>query len=305
MATHRDYLRLFGAMNDVLTVLSGNGSGEAALRSSFTAASLGFGAEKALLLVVESHEPLRLKCVLAKGRVSPAQVAACERGESVRGVSPSVIRKVIATGSPALIEDPRRAAPAERTASLEGANFSVLCAPVRAASTDEVLAVLYFQNVGLDAAYGPQDLEWLKGYGAVLGKVFGWHLERERREHELEAIVAASESRDDAPAMVGRSRPARELRRLLHESYIPALDAENPDPILILGERGSGKDLVARYLHAYSGRANRPFVAVSCGELTDELAVSRLFGHHKGSFTGAISDEPGLFRAAHKGVLFL
>jgi DNA-binding NtrC family response regulator len=304
----RRYTDLLGALNKVLAALStpsGNGSEETALHSSFEAASQGFGAEKALLLVVEENEPVRLRSVLAIGPLSPAHVAACERGESVRGVSPSVIRRVIATGEPELIEDPRLGAPAARTASLEGGNFSVLCAPVRAALSGSVLAVLYFQNGGLEAAYDARDLEWLKAYSTALGTVFGWHLERERRERELSLRLESRERPEDAPELVGESRATRELRRLLHETYIPALDAERPDPILIAGERGVGKDLVARYLHAYSTRGSRPFVAVNCAELTDDLAASRLFGHKKGSFTGAASDEPGLFRAAQRGVLFL
>jgi transcriptional regulator with GAF, ATPase, and Fis domain len=265
----------------------------------------GFGAEKALLLAVEEAEPLRLRSLLAIGPLSPSQVSACERGESVKGVSPSVIRRAIATGEPELIEDPRLGAPAAQTASLEGGNFSVLCAPVRAALSGAVLAVLYFQNGGLESAYDATDLEWLKGYSTALGSVFGWHLERERREREVSELLESRERPEDAPELVGESRGTRELRRLLHETYIPALDAERPDPILIVGERGVGKDLVARYLHAYSGRGARPFVAVNCAELTDELAASRLFGHKKGAFTGAAADEPGLFRAAQKGVLFL
>jgi DNA-binding NtrC family response regulator len=83
------------------------------------------------------------------------------------------------------------------------------------------------------------------------------------------------------------------------------LEAPQPEPILILGERGTGKDLVARYLHAYGGRAKGPFVALNCAEVSDELAASRFFGHRKGSFTGAAADEPGVFRAADGGVLFL
>lgn len=107
------------------------------------------------------------------------------------------------------------------------------------------------------------------------------------------------------PDFVGDSAHTRTLRRLLHETYIPAAEVADPDPLLILGEKGTGKDLVARYLHAWSTRRDRPFVAVSGAEITDEMAAARLFGHKRGSFTGAVADEPGLFRAAHRGVLFL
>jgi two-component system nitrogen regulation response regulator NtrX len=108
-----------------------------------------------------------------------------------------------------------------------------------------------------------------------------------------------------APEILGDSAPIQALRRALQETYIPALETQNPEPILILGERGTGKDLVARHLHAGSVRHRRPLVVVNCAEISDELAAARFFGHKKGAFTGALTDEPGFFRAAHGGVLFL
>ncbi len=97
----------------------------------------------------------------------------------------------------------------------------------------------------------------------------------------------------------------KDLRRSLHEVYIPAVEAREPDPILILGERGTGKDLLARYLHAHGARREKPFVVVNCAEVTEELAAARFFGHKRGAFTGALQDELGCFRAAQGGVLFL
>lgn len=102
----RSYTELLGAMNELLAVLSRDGDQQAALQASFEAAARGFGARKALLLLVEEREPLRLRAVHVLGPLTPEQVAACERGESVRGVSPSVILRVIETGQPELIEDP-------------------------------------------------------------------------------------------------------------------------------------------------------------------------------------------------------
>lgn len=76
-------------------------------------------------------------------------------------------------------------------------------------------------------------------------------------------------------------------------------------PILILGESGSGKEVVARYAHANSGRARKPFVKVNCAALPHELLESELFGYERGAFTGAMMDKPGKFELAHGGTLLL
>jgi DNA-binding NtrC family response regulator len=75
--------------------------------------------------------------------------------------------------------------------------------------------------------------------------------------------------------------------------------------VLITGESGSGKELVARAVHHYSLRASRPWVDVNCGALPDALMESELFGHEKGAFSSADSQKPGLFELAHSGTLFL
>jgi transcriptional regulator with PAS, ATPase and Fis domain len=75
--------------------------------------------------------------------------------------------------------------------------------------------------------------------------------------------------------------------------------------VLILGESGAGKELVARAVHSYSPRASRPWVDVSCAALPEHLMESELFGYEKGAFSGADSAKPGLFELAHEGTLFL
>ena len=102
-----------------------------------------------------------------------------------------------------------------------------------------------------------------------------------------------------APTIVGSSAA---LRRILHvASRLAAGDSK----VLITGESGVGKDVVARYVHVNSSRAPQRFVALNCASVTETLLESELFGHVKGSFTGAYRDKVGKLQQAHKGTIFL
>lgn len=114
------------------------------------------------------------------------------------------------------------------------------------------------------------------------------------------------------PGAILASLRTRKFDRITgHSSKINAMReqierlARSQAPIFISGESGSGKEIAARSIHGLSARADAPFVAVNCGAIPAELMESELFGHVKGSFTGADKDATGLFQAAHGGTLFL
>jgi two-component system response regulator HydG len=98
---------------------------------------------------------------------------------------------------------------------------------------------------------------------------------------------------------VGRSRAWTEVLRLA-ETVAPT-----ESTVLILGESGTGKEVIARYIHDLSARVDGPFLSINCGALPESLLESELFGHVKGSFTGAVKDKSGLFTAAAGGTFFL
>ena len=120
------------------------------------------------------------------------------------------------------------------------------------------------------------------------------------RQRHLEAENRALRARVDRDGrMVGESHIMRQLREQV------AMAAPTNGRVLIFGENGTGKELVARTVHALSRRRNQPFVEVNCAAIPEELIESELFGHVKGAFTGAVADRKGRFEAAHSGTIFL
>ena len=128
----------------------------------------------------------------------------------------------------------------------------------------------------------------------------------------LVAKAIKLKSKDTPPANADRSRPESNQNPLLGHSLaiqkirkMIAKLARSQAPVYISGESGTGKELAARSIHAQGPRAESEFVAVNCGAIPTELMESELFGHIKGSFTGAIHDKQGLFQLADGGSLFL
>jgi transcriptional regulator with GAF, ATPase, and Fis domain len=240
--------------------------------------------------------------------------------------SRSVAEQVADTGEPVLtasaVDDPRFAA-ARSVHQL--ALQSIVCVPIR--SPDRVLGTIYVEN---RFSRGRFDAEHLRLAQALADQVAlaleAGRLERELRERaeELERaraeLARRVELQEDELARLEREvRRSRDEPTLRHEyagivgrgpamrRLLQTVDrvAETSLPVLIEGATGTGKELVARALHANGPRRGRPFVGVNCGALPDLLLESELFGHARGAFTGADRARPGLMREASGGTLFL
>jgi two-component system NtrC family response regulator len=124
-------------------------------------------------------------------------------------------------------------------------------------------------------------------------------LEHRDTAAENRLLRRAMESVSLSSGLVGTSATLGEVRRLI------AKVAPTDSTVLVLGETGTGKELVARAIHQQSPRKDRPFVAVNCGAIAETLLESELFGHVRGAFTGADRDKRGLFEVAGGGTIFL
>ncbi len=127
----------------------------------------------------------------------------------------------------------------------------------------------------------------------------GKALERRQLKREVKHLRAQVQGQYRFSNIIGKSRRLKQVQDLV-ESAAPS-DAT----ILIQGESGTGKELIARAIHAHSGRSSGPFVAINCGALPESLLESELFGHVKGAFTGAQFNKAGLFEEAEGGTIFL
>ena len=124
-------------------------------------------------------------------------------------------------------------------------------------------------------------------------------MEKSELRREVKSLRTALGQLVMARELIGTSPPMKQLRAMIDRA------APTSSSVLIEGESGTGKELIAAAIHRGSLRAKGPFIAVNCGAIPSELLESEFFGHLRGSFTGAVSDTPGLFRSAQGGTIFL
>ena len=179
---------------------------------------------------------------------------------------------------------------------------SLVASPVRAlaavplAGPDALFGVLYLDSGSADFAVSESDLQLLMGLANIAAGAFENVRHLERLESERERLRAEGAAGSD---MVGESPAVRRVHEFI--GRVARADAT----VLILGESGTGKELAARAIHRASPRSAAPFVAIHCAALAETVLESELFGHEKGSFTGALSQKKGKIELGDGGTVFL
>lgn len=240
------------------------------------------------LLIIEDDEDIRSQMKWALAETYDIQIAGDRSSalDAVRAHDPEVI--LLDLGLP-----PSPGEPTEGLAVLSEALRLAPCTKVIIASgqSDRSNAIKAIGDGAYDFLPKPIDIEELK---IILKRAFYLtQLEREKRELESRLTTSGFEG------MLGSSRQMQEV--FSHVRKVASTAA----PVLILGESGTGKERVAQAIHNLSPVKAGPFVAINCGAIPENLLESELFGHEKGSFTGAHAQRPGKVETAEGGTLFL
>jgi transcriptional regulator with GAF, ATPase, and Fis domain len=212
-------------------------------------------------------------------------------------ISDSIVRKVIDTGRPVIVSDALSDSQFKTSESVLALRLSsVMCAPL--VSQGHVQGVLYVGNDRVKGLFERNQLDVLSIFAAQASTIL-------QNALLLNALLAdkaklVNELKDKRfGEIIGACPSMMEVFRKLQKV------ATTDISVLITGETGTGKELIAREIHRRSNRVNGPFIVINCGAIPENLIESELFGHVKGAFTGAIASRPGKFQAANGGTLFL
>ncbi|MDB5102493.1 MAG: Response regulator of zinc sigma-54-dependent two-component system [Fibrobacteres bacterium] len=172
---------------------------------------------------------------------------------------------------------------------------SVLCVAMREA--DSIIGYLYMDRIGGITPFTEKDRALCDSLGRLFGEILA---KRRALARQKEAIARLQSDNLGTGSGIIHSSPV--MAKVLDLAMRVALTDAT---VIIRGETGTGKEVLARFLHANSARAGRPFFALNCGAIPENLIESELFGHEKGAFTGADQRKIGLFESADGGTLFL
>ncbi|AKJ64543.1 sigma 54-interacting transcriptional regulator [Kiritimatiella glycovorans] len=226
-----------------------------------------------------------------------------ERGRGQYRLGEGITGQVAQTGKPAVIPNASKEPSfLDRTRARGSAPVAFICVPI--VHNKQVIGTM---SVDLTTRAHHEDLQRYLRFLELVANVLAEAVANMREEkEEREGLLAENErlrrqlgDRYSLDNIVGNCHTMRQVYEQI------AQVAESPANVLIRGESGTGKELVARAVHYNSSRANNPFISVNCAALPQNLVESELFGHEKGSFTGATSERKGRFELADSGTIFL
>ncbi|HEY1817016.1 MAG TPA: sigma 54-interacting transcriptional regulator, partial [Kofleriaceae bacterium] len=217
--------------------------------------------------------------------------------DAITQLSDSIIAKVVKTRRPVIISDAMsddEFAGAKSVMHLKVS--SVICVPLL--DRGRLLGLIYVGNDSIRDLFQDQTLRVLTVFASQAALIVAnallldeLRVDNKRLHDRLEAYRFGE--------IVGTSPPMQQVFRKVEKI------APTDISVLITGETGTGKELIAREIHNRSPRAQRPFITINCGAIPENLLESELFGHVKGAFTGAVANKQGKFQAADGGTLFL
>lgn len=225
-----------------------------------------------------------------------------EQEISSKQMSLSVIKNAINNLNPSTLNDIQAQNEfSKRTSVISLGLTSVLCVPL--ISQDSVLGAVYIDRRNKEKNFNEEDLSFLVAFAKQIVKGIELSIEVKSLETKLDLDykIEFQELRKNFKCeyIIGNSK------KLFNVIKIASKVADTDASVLILGENGTGKDLLAKALHENSQRADKPFIAVNCGAIPSDLLESELFGYESGAFTGAVKSKPGKLEMAHGGTVFL
>ncbi len=245
-------------------------------------------AEKGLLVLIEEGAP---KIKVARNWRQEALT------QSEDALSDSILQKVLLNKSPVVVSDAQSDAEFKSSMSVVSYRLtSVMCVPL--IHQANLFGAIYVGNNSFTHAFDQASLEILMVFAAQASLLVqnAFHINALNAEKDS---LKASLEYTKFGSIIGSCSGMQTVFRAIDKV------AQADISVLITGETGTGKELIARELHRRSNRADGPFVVINCGAIPENLLESELFGHAKGSFTGATGNHIGRFQAAHGGTLFL
>jgi transcriptional regulator with GAF, ATPase, and Fis domain len=258
------------------------------------------GGEKGLILLLDDDGDKAEDAPTSAGSRLRIRAARNVKKEAVSetAISDSIVRRVLETGRPVIVSDALTDNEFSSSESVLALQLSsVMCAPLVASG--HVTGVLYVGNDRVKGLFLRSQLDVLTVFAGQASLILqnAFLLSTLRADKEK---LAAELKDKKFGEIIGVCASMQEVFRKLQK----VASADNIS-VLITGETGTGKELIAHEIHRRSSRATGPFVVVNCGAIPENLIESELFGHVKGAFTGAIASRPGKFQVADKGTLFL